>query len=125
MLKTFAIAAAMVLVVGSVDASFAAPAQSSAAGFARHAAMARPRPNPRFNHRFFRRDRDFRRNAFWFWGWPGWWPDDEAPGDAYPVAAPYPPPPMAAARAVAPPPCPLLLQWDPKLGHETRQRLCD
>jgi len=35
----------------------------------------------------------------------------------------YPPPEVS--KPPSPPPCPELLHWDAKLGHATREKLCD
>ena len=125
MWKTIGLTAAILLTT--------APALTArAATVDRSGSTARPAPSARTGpvHRHvFRRDRAFGRRAF-FAGWPyGWWPPYDAPSDyLYAAAAPanYPPPPFAVGQAAAPlPVCPVLLHWDEKLGHETRERLCD
>jgi hypothetical protein len=73
------------------------------------------------------RRRDRRQLAFWPLG--GWW----GPGyDESPYPSDYQPPyaqTVEPAPIVYQPPavpiCPELLTWSPKLGHATRQRLCD
>ena len=124
-------------------AGFSAPG-ARAAGFGRHGGMTGgPGHLPGFGHpghgfihgdHDFHHDHDFfhgdhnRRLPVWWggWGWPtGWWPDYyDRSGYAYPVEteASYPPP---EAKPPSPPPCPEMLHWDTKLGHATREKLCD
>ena len=76
-------------------------------------------------HDHFGRGR-FRDNRLWAlggpWGWDGYWGDE----GAYQASAGGPVYVQRdEAQAEAPPPCPELLTWQPKLGHATRQRLCD
>jgi len=71
----------------------------------------------RFHNRF--------RNGL-AWGWGGGWGGGynvyatSNPADAEPVDVAE-----REARPPEPPPCPVLLTWSPKLGHATRQRLCE
>lgn len=145
MLKTFGLATAALLFLTTADTSFAAP-MAGAAGFGHRGGMVGgPGHLPGFGrhpgHGFVHGDHDFRhdhdvfhgdhnrRLPVWWggWGWPYWWGDDYDRGEAYPAQAEtgYPPPPMEASHPPAPPPCPEMLHWDPKLGHATREKLCD
>jgi hypothetical protein len=144
MLKTFGLATAALLFLTTADTSLAAP-MAGAAGFGHHGGMiGGPGRLPGFGHhpghgfdhgdRDFHHDHDFHhgghnRLPVWWggWGWPYWWGDDYDRGEAYPAQAEtgYPPPPPEVSKPPAPPPCPEMLHWDPKLGHATREKLCD
>jgi hypothetical protein len=80
----------------------------------------------RHDHDFFHGDHNRRLPVWWGgWGWPYWWGDGYDHGDVYPAQeAGYPPPPEVS-KPPSPPPCPELLHWDAKLGHATREKLCD
>ena len=80
------------------------------------------------DHGFFHGDHNRRLPVWWGgWGWPYWWGDNYDHGDGYASEseAAYPPPAPEVTRPPSPPPCPELLHWDPKLGHATREKLCD